>query len=201
MNYKLEVTMKKAVNTKLITICTLAVMLTVSVAFASNANAMGGSIQGMGSWWNAGDSGSTYGFGLRGSVGGQFALDLGWTYFGEGDDIKIDIPGDNDDIKLGGIDANVFDFGARYTFPMELYIGGGLSYFDLDHDTASIDGEWGFYGLVGWSFGGEHIRCFIEGMYRYTDGTIKYDHGFEGHVERDVDHDGFAGNIGIMYRF
>lgn len=201
MSNKQEITMKKTVNSKLISKLALAALLTGSVALASNAHAMGGSIQAMGSWWDAGDSESTYGLGLRGSIGDEFALDLGWTSFGEGDDLTIPLPGDDDDINLGGIDANVFDLGARYTFPMELYVGGGLSYFDFDHDTGSIDGEWGVYGLVGWSFGGEHIRGFIEGMYRYTEGTIKYDNGFEGHIERDVDHDGLAGNIGIMYRF
>jgi len=182
-------------------------LLCIGIAFsafsATSVYAGDSSIQAMGSWWSAGDSGSTYGFGLRGTAGitDAFALDLGWTYFGEGDDIKINLPGNNNDIKLGGIDAHAFDFGARYTLPMELYFGGGLSYFALNHDSAKIDGEWGVYGLVGWSFGGEHIRGFIEGMYRYTEGTLEYDHGFEGHLNRDVDYDGFAANVGIMYRF
>ena len=84
---------------------------------------------------------------------------------------------------------------------MEIYLGGGLSYYDFDYELDSLDGEWGVYGLVGWSFGGEHLRAFIEGMYRYTSGTIKYDDGFLGTYERDVDQDGFAANVGIMYRF
>ena len=195
--------MKKTGCTKLISKLALAALLTGSIAIASNGHAMEGSIQGMGSWWDAGDSGSTYGFGLRGSLGVMDALgiDLGWTYFGEGDDYKVHIPGKNNDINLGGIDANVFDLGLRYTFPAEIYVGGGLSYFDFGHDLGSIDGEWGVYGLVGWSFGGEHLRGFIEGMYRYTEGTLKYDHGFEGHFDRDIDYDGLAANIGIMYRF
>jgi hypothetical protein len=164
-------------------------------------NGMASSLQAMGSWWEAGDSGSTYGFGIRGTLGDIWALDLGWTYFGEGDDVHVDIPGDND-VDLGGIDANVFDVGARYTLPTNLYFGGGLSYFDFDHDTASIDGEWGVYGLVGWSFGAEHVRGFVEGMYRYTEGTISYDdHHFDGTVDRDVSHDGLGLNVGIMYRF
>ncbi len=196
--------MKKITCSKSISKFALAAMLTGTVALSTNAMAMEGSIQGMGSWWDAGDSGSTYGLGLRGSLGVMEALgvDLGWTYFSEGDDVTFHFPNDkNKTIKLGGIDANVFDLGLRYTFPAEIYLGGGLSYFDFDHDVASTDGEWGVYGLVGWSFGGEHIRGFIEGMYRYTEGTIKYDHGFEGHVDRDVDYDGLAANIGIMYRF
>lgn len=186
---------------KLKMFCLGAVFLVLA---ASNCYATGGSsLQAMGSWWDAGDSGSTYGFGLRGTVGGMEALgvDLGWTYFGEGDDINIDIPETDENVTLGGIDAHVFDLGLRYTLSMEMYFGGGLSYFALDHDTASIDGEWGVYGLVGWSFGGEHVRGFIEGMYRYTEGTLKYDNGFEGHIDRDVDYDGLVANIGIMYRF
>ncbi len=175
-----------------------------SALAASSCYAIGGSsIQALGSWWEAGDSGSTYGFGLRGTAGitEAFGVDLGWTYFGAGDDVDLDIPGRDNNLKLGGIDANVFDLGLRYTLPMELYFGGGLSYFALNHDTASIDGEWGVYGLLGWSFGGEHLRGFVEGMYRYTEGTLKYDHGFEGHLDRDVKYDGFGANVGIMYRF
>jgi hypothetical protein len=175
-----------------------------SVLVASNCYAnSGSSIQAMGSWWEAGDSGSTYGFGLRGTLGvsDELGIDLGWTYFGAGDDVDIDLPGTSNNLTLGGIDAHSFDLGVRYTLPMELYLGGGLSYFALDHDTAEIDGEWGVYGLVGWSFGGEHIRAFIEGMYRYTEGTLEYDNGFEGSFSRDVDYDGFAANVGIMYRF
>lgn len=162
---------------------------------------MGSSLQGMGAWWEAGDSGSTYGLGLRASLGDVLAVDLGWTYFGEGDDLTVNLPG-GDEVQLGGIDANVFDLGLRYTLPTEMYFGGGLSYFDFDHDIASTEGEWGVYGLVGWSFGGEHFRGFVEGMYRYTEGTISYeDHWLEGTVDRDVEHDGFACNIGLMYRF
>jgi hypothetical protein len=164
-------------------------------------NTMASSLQAMGAGWEAGDSGTTYGFGLRGTLGDVWALDLGWTYFGEGDDVHINIPGDND-VNLGGINANVFDLGVRFTLPMELYFGGGLSYFDFDHDTASISGEWGVYGLMGWSFGSDHVRSFIEGMYRYTEGTIRYDnHHFEGTVDRDVSHDGLGVTVGLMYRF
>ncbi len=194
--------MKKK-NSKLFSMLALTGLIAGSLTLASNAHASGSSIQAMGSWYDAGDSGDTYGFGIRGTYGVMEALgiDLGYTYFGAGDDIDIDVPGVNDNLTFGGIDAHTFDLGVRYTLPMELYFGGGLSYFALDHDTASIDGEWGAYGLVGWSFGGEHVRGFIEGMYRYTEGTIEYDHGFHGEVNRDVDYDGFAANIGIMYRF
>lgn len=160
------------------------------------------SIQALGGWWHAGDSGSTYALGLRGSVGETWGVDLGWMRYGEGDDIAINNPTNDDKINLGGIEANVFDLGLRYTFPMELYVGGGASYFDFDHELDSIDGEWGVYGLVGWSFGGEHLRGFIEGMYRYTTGTIKFEEDrFLYSYEKDIDQDGFAANVGIMYRF
>jgi hypothetical protein len=175
-----------------------------SVLVAANCSANSGtSIQAMGSWWEAGDSGSTYGYGLRGTAGitEEFGIDLGWTYFGAGNDVDIDIPEVDENITLGGIDANAFDLGGRVTFPAELYVGGGLTYYAMDHDTSSIDGEWGVYGLVGWSFGGDHLRGFVEGMYRYTEGTLKYDHGFEGTLERDIGYDGFAANVGIMFRF
>ncbi len=196
--------MKKTGYRKYISRVALAAMLAGSAALASNAQAMNGSIQALGSWWEAGDSGSTYGVGLRGSLGvmDALAVDLGWIYFSEGDDITLNFPDDRTKtLNIGGIDANVFDLGMRYTFPAEIYLGGGLSYYDFGHDVGSIDGEWGLYGLLGWSFGGENIRGFIEGMYRYTEGTIQYDNGFEGRVERDVEHDGFGANIGIMYRF
>ncbi len=49
---------------------------------------------------------------------------------------------------------------------MEIYLGGGGSYYFMDSDIGSTDGIWGLYGLVGWSFGGENIRGFVEGIYR-----------------------------------
>lgn len=179
-----------------------AVVVTVLSTTNCYANT-GSSIQAMGSFWKAGDSGNTYGYGLRGTAGisREIGIDLGWTYFGAGDDVNFDIPETDENVTLGGIDAHTFDLGARLTFPAELYVGGGLTYFAMDHDVSSIDGEWGVYGLVGWSFGGDYVRGFIEGMYRYTEGTLKYDHGFEGTLERDIGYDGFAANVGIMLRF
>lgn len=174
----------------------------LSTMLTGEAHSAAASIQALGGWWNAGDSGSTYGLGLRGSLGETWGVDLGWMSYGEGDDISVNNPTNDDKINFGGIKANVFDLGLRYTFPMELYIGGGASYFDFDHDLDSVDGEWGVYGLVGWSFGGEHLRGFIEGMYRYTSGTIKFEEDrFLYSFEEDIDQDGFAANIGVMYRF
>jgi len=170
-------------------------------AACSDARAMGGSIQTLGGWWDAGDSDSTYALGLRGTLGETWGLDLGWMRYGEGDDIEFEGPISGEKFKFGGIEANVFDLGLRYTFLAEIYLGGGLSYYDFDYELNSLDAEWGVYGLVGWSFGGEHLRAFIEGMYRYTSSTIKYDDGFLGTYERDVDQDGFGANVGIMYRF
>jgi hypothetical protein len=169
-----------------------------SVFIATSAHA-GGSIQAMGSWWDPDESASSYGFGLRGSIGSSFALDLGWTYYA-GEDISIDLPNGQEIVISDGIDAHVFDLGARYTFPIELYLGGGASYFVFDSDVGSTDGNWGLYGLVGWSFGGEHIRGFIEGVYRYTEASIEFD-GVGRDSEHDLSYDGFGANIGIMYRF
>ncbi|WP_028581331.1 porin family protein [Desulfogranum japonicum] len=172
-----------------------------SCMILSSAYALDGSLQALGSWWDAGDSGPTYGLGIRGSIGSQWALDLGYTYYGEGDDVHFRTLDNDDEIRFGGIEANVFDLGFRYTFPAEIYVGAGASYYDFDHELDNIDGEWGLYGLLGWSFGGEHIRGFIEGMYRATNGTIEYDDGFYGTYSEDFDQDGLSVNAGIMYRF
>ncbi len=105
------------------------VWVVFSVFIVTSAHA-GGSIQAMGSWWDSGESESSFGFGLRGSIGSSFALDLGWTYYA-GDDISFDLPNDQEVVISDGIDTHVFDLGARYTFPIELYLGGGASYFVL----------------------------------------------------------------------
>lgn len=179
----------------------LAVMLTLAISQPGDAGA-GGSIQALGGWWTAGDSGSTYGLGLRGSIGDTFGLDVGWMSYGEGDEIGFDVPGNDEEVNFGGVKANVFDLGLRYTFPVEIYIGGGASYYDFDHTLDSIDGEWGAYGLVGWSFGGENLRGFVEGMYRYTNGKLKFqDDRFLYSIEQDFDQDGLGVNLGVMYRF
>lgn len=157
-----------------------------------NANAAG-SVQAYGSWWDSGDADTSFGGGLRGTMGDEIALDLGWTYFA-GDDISIGA-------YSGGVNSNAIDLGLRYTFPMEIYLGGGGSYYFMDSDIGSTDGTWGLYGLVGWSFGGENIRGFVEGIYRYADTSIDFDRPVNGSYSYDISYDGFGANIGIMFRF
>lgn len=171
--------------------------------WAGSAFAMGASIQGMGSWWDAGDAGSTYGLGIRGTIGEQLAVDLGYTYFGEGDDIHFRDLGNDDEIRFGGIDAQVLDLGLRYTLPSEVYFGGGFSYYEFGRadGDCDIDGDWGYYGLVGWSFGGAHLRGFIEGAYRSVEGTINYDNEITTSNDANFDYDGFNVNVGAMFRF
>ncbi len=80
-------------NNKLFSVLALTGLLADSLALASNAQASGSSIQAMGSWYDAGDSGDTYGFGIRGTAEVMEALgiDLGYTYFGAGDDVDIGV--------------------------------------------------------------------------------------------------------------
>jgi hypothetical protein len=169
---------------------------TIILLFTAGNVAANGSIQAFGSWWDSGDADTSYGGGLRGTIGKEIAIDIGWTYF-TGDDITIDVGGKEETLDFGGLDSHVFDLGFRYTFPMEIYLGGGGSYYTFDSDIGSTDGKWGLYGLLGWSFGGEHFRGFVEGIYRYTEATVEFDTT----DDYDISYDGIGANIGIMYRF
>lgn len=169
-------------------------LILISLFTASSVCAGGSSIQAFGSWWEAGDTDSSYGGGLRATMGDDLAIDAAWTFI-VGDEFTLD---NGQETDIDGLDSHIFDLGLRYTFPAEIYVGGGGSYFFLDSDEGSTDGEFGLYGLVGWSFGKRNLRFFVEGVYRYTEATIELD-GMT--TNYDVSYDGFGANAGIMYRF
>ncbi|MEN8189447.1 MAG: hypothetical protein ABFS19_06330 [Thermodesulfobacteriota bacterium] len=199
--------------------------------FGREAQAAGGlSVQLFGGGWDTSGSGRTTGYGLRTTLGREIAVDAAWTSYTKGNDITISTNNSTEEdsassentptndpettaangavttgddaqsISLGGIGINLYDLGFRYTLPTELYFGAGLSYLDFDTSKGSIDGEMGFYGLCGWSFGDRNLRGFIEANYRYAGGTVSYNYNQEV-VKKDVDHNGFGINMGIMFRF
>ncbi len=203
----------------------LTMLIIGSLCITKNARAAGGSsIQVFGAGWDTSSSGRTTGFGIKGSLGSEIALDVGWTSFGEGDNVVITIGDGSSDsssddttttttsnvgietsdgtttITLGGVDVTIWDLGFRYTLATNFYLGAGLSYLDFGHSDATIDGEWGFYGVCGWTFGSQNLRGFIEATYRYAEGTIKYTHDLTV-LDRDIDHNGFGANVGIMLCF
>jgi len=68
---------------------------------------------------------------------------------------------------VGSIRATPLDFGAKYRFPIGMYVGGGVSYVLFHAGDLDVDEEVGFYGRVGYQraiSGG--WSWFVEGLYR-----------------------------------
>jgi hypothetical protein len=81
------------------------------------------------------------------------------------------------------------------------YFSVGVTYFQFDATYGDVDDEWGYYGMLGATIGGDTFRFFIEGIYRDVNATIKYDDFdlVEESVKLDIG--GFGINTGLEWRF
>ena len=164
------------------------------VLIAGTVSAQAGSFGVFGSYWDSDEADTAAGAGVL--LGFNFAtrltLEFRGTYF---DDFEADEFATTFDVSVIPIDA-----GLRIDILQDKvvnpYIGGGVTYYLLDTDLGEIDDEGGYYGLFGLDFGSEHVRFFVEGMYRHAEGTVE-----EGGFDADIDFTGVTGNAGVIWRW
>lgn len=161
-------------------------LLTAGTAGADNVRVYG-------SRQDGGDYSSVSGYGIRLSLGAPFGIELGYNRFNS---LDIDVSEDLD-ISLKGVDTNIWELGLRIGLPLEFYIGGGLSYWDVKDRASLIDDSFGFYGLGGWSIGGENFRGFGELFYRYAESSIDRIQ----QPDEDIGLDAWGVNVGVMWRW
>jgi hypothetical protein len=152
-----------------------------------------------GSYWNpdAGDGVFGAGARLRGGVG-PFYLGVRGTYY---EDISKALSQPVVDLQAIPVDATV---GLQWApiDELELYGGGGATYYFLDTSEGQIDDE------VGWLLeaGAEltiatHIGVFGEAVWRDVQGTVEGDRiGDINHHRADINLDGFTVNVGLVFR-
>ncbi len=177
---------------RIVPVAALFVVVTLAAGPASAGN-----LRIFGAYLDSSDAGSFTGGGVRYASSDTYGWEFGVTAYLESDQFDFsDIELDTD-----SIDNTAFDLGFRVSINELFYFTGGVSYFMFDADLGNVDDEWGFYGTLGATIGGDTFRFFIEGVYRDVSATIKYD-DFDL-VESDVKLDigGFGVNAGLEWRF
>lgn len=156
-----------------------------------------------GSYWDTADVGSSAGVGgrLGFNIVPTLGIQVGVTYFDKLD--QVDFLADFVPVPFDGkLDVLPVDLGIRWDWgrPNGFYFLGGGTYYRLDSDFGSLDDEVGYYGGIGWLLG-RHL--FVEGSYRWAEGTVKSINigDFEYELTRDVNVDlgGWQFNVGFHW--
>lgn len=141
-----------------------------------------------------------FGLGARLSLGGtHWMVDAAATGFLEVENFEI-IPGEpstDDSLKYRS-----FDLGLRYLFydghKLRPYVGGGISYAQVNAVNIDISGGIGVYGLAGLRYGKtQGINFMAELIYRWTEVQAK----FNLIDEQDVTVGGLGLQVGMSFIF
>lgn len=128
-----------------------------------------GSFSIFGSYWDTKDVGSAYGLGLRFGINlvPQLQLELGGTYY---EDFQRDVEIEGE-VARGELEAIPIDLGLRFDFGKAggFYISGGATWTLLDTNVVDLDDQFGYYGILGVSFGG---KLYFEVTYRSVEATV-----------------------------
>jgi opacity protein-like surface antigen len=159
--------------------------------------AQAGGLGVFGSYWNPSDGDETFGAGAKLRIGVEpFYFGVRGTYY---DDITEDVGADDDDLQVipvdvgAGLQFNIMD-------ELQIYGGGGVTYFFLDADNGSIDDEVGWFLEAGVELGiTSYMAVFGEAVWRSVEGTVDDDDIDTDRV--DIDLDGLAFNVGLLFRW
>lgn len=178
--------------------------ITVLAMALTCGTAAAGGIGLFGSYWEIHDGDEAAGAGVRMTLGGDLAFDIGFTYFDE-----VNPPGSDAQLPPATTVADLqvlpIDVGARYTFTtgslFRPYVGAGLSYFMIDLEGARADDEVGYYLMGGVLVGRERgVNLMVDLLWREAEGTVKVD--TDGHLvtdSTDIDFGGLGVNVGVMF--
>jgi len=152
-----------------------------------------------GSYWDPSDGDETLGAGisLRGGTEPLY-LQLRGTFY---DDITEDTALFENDLQVIPADVGI-GVQIEANDRVELYGGGGVSYYFLDSENGSIDDEVGWYLEAGTELGvSEDIGVFVEGVWRTVEGTVDDDADDVDFDDVTIDLDGVSVNLGVVFRW
>ena len=171
-------------------------VLVVVVGFTA-VPASAGNLRIFGAYLDSSDVGAFAGAGVRYASSDTLGWEFGVTAYLDSDDFDFG----NLEFETNSIDNIAWDLGTRVSISELFYFSLGVTYFQFDATYGDIDDEWGYYGMLGATIGGDTFRFFIEGIYRDVNATIKYDDFdlVEESVKLDIG--GFGINTGLEWRF
>ncbi len=171
-------------------------VLVVVVGFTA-VPASAGNLRIFGAYLDSSDVGAFAGAGVRYASSDTLGWEFGVTAYLDSDDFDFG----NLEFETNSIDNIAWDLGTRVSISELFYFSLGVTYFQFDATYGDIDDEWGYYGMLGATIGGDTFRFFIEGIYRDVNATIKYDDFdlVEESVKLDIG--GFGVNTGLEWRF
>ncbi|MGH9464739.1 MAG: hypothetical protein ACRD0X_03770, partial [Thermoanaerobaculia bacterium] len=157
-----------------------------------------------GSYWDTDALGETAGAGAKYSIGdAAVRFEMRGSFFPDLSEKFGQLVG-GQDARDFEVEAVVPEAGVAFNFApqsnVQLYLGGGLSYYFLDTNLFELDDEVGYYGLAGLVAGGagDGPAFFVEALYRSVEGTVT-DNSLEEKVELDLS--GPSANAGVLFRF
>jgi hypothetical protein len=167
--------------------------LLIAISLAAPASAR--NLKVFGTYWDTSDVGTYYGGGVRYTFSETLGLAVGVTGAFDGDEFDLG------DLELDNVDTTAWDLGFHVSINELFYFNVGATYYQFDSNLGDADNEWGYYGLLGATMGGQRFRFFIEAVYRDVDATIRYDDLDVILDEVTVDLSGFSANAGLEWRF
>jgi hypothetical protein len=175
---------------------------TLAALFGIGLLCMGAQAGGLGvfgSYWNPDEGDSVWGAGalLRGGVG-PFYLGVRGTYY---EDISEALKQPVVDLQAIPVDASV---GLQWApiDDLELYGGGGATYYFLDTRDGKVDDEVGLLLEAGVELTiTSHIGVFGQAVWRDVRGTVEDDRiGDINRHRADINLDGVTVNVGLVFR-
>jgi hypothetical protein len=149
-----------------------------------------------GSLWDPSDGDETFGAGVRARGGaGLIYFEVRGTYF---QDITDDQGLISNDLQVVPVDLGL-GLQMRPNESIEIYGGGGGTYYFMDSEYGNVDDEVGYYLQAGVELGvSEGVGLFAEAVWRHVEGSVDNGSQLE---DSKIDLKGMAINIGLVFNW
>lgn len=172
------------------------ITLIIGLGFISTASVYAEGIGVFGSYWDPADGDQTLGVGVRARGGaGPVYFEVRGTFF---EDITEDNAFFHNNLQVIPIDVGI-GLQLQVTDLLEIYGGGGVTYYFVDSDYGKVDNEVGYYLQAGTELAvNEGFGVFAEAVWRRVEASL----GNENQVEDSkVDLKGMSVNLGLVFRW
>lgn len=168
------------------------VSLILSLMAGTHAVADGLSV--VGSWWSPDEGDASYGAGIQARIGDDLLyLEAAGTYF---EDITQEFTLISYELSVIPLDLGL-GLKLEASPTVDLYAGGGATYFVMDSNVGDSDDRVGYYVKGGCEVElNENVGIFLEALWRDAEARVDED---EGLVENRFNLEGVALSVGLVF--